>query len=170
MGGFRFWYLSQCKISRRSLYVLSQSTKISRYGGSRVWNSPTFYGQVLSISQIIPKSHAAINTTYNTIYATALHTYLKHIQYEQMYKMCVLYIVSYKFPPHWTMLKGPSTVHPPSLLRGNQLNWHLEIILGCTIILMPLGRKHFRCNCILFSYALGSMDQEMHYIFQESLR
>ena len=122
MGGFRFWYLSQYKISRRSLYscVLSQSTKISRYGGSRVWNSPTFYGQVLSISQIIPKSHAAINTTYNTIYATALHTYLKHIQYKQMYKMCVLYIVFYKFPPHWTMLKRPSTVHPPSLLALKQ--------------------------------------------------
>ena len=38
----------------------------------------TFYGQVLSISQIIPKSHAAINTTYNTIYATALHTSKTH--------------------------------------------------------------------------------------------
>ena len=84
-------------------------------GGSCVRNSPTFYGQFLSISQIFPKLHAAINTTYNTIYATALHTYLKHMQYKQMYKMCVLYILFYKFPPHWTMLKRPSTVHPPSL-------------------------------------------------------
>ena len=68
----------------------------------------------------IARCYKQLKTIYNTIYATALHTYLKHIQYKQMYKMCVLYIVSYKFPPHWTMLKRPSTVHPPSLLALKQ--------------------------------------------------
>ena len=89
---------------------------------------------------------------------------------------CAFCISSFTNSPHigqcWK--DHQQYTHPHSQSPGNQLNLHLENILGCTIILMILGgnthqENPFRCNCILFSYAVGSIDQEMHYIIQERL-